>query len=122
MAYVNLKAAARPLSQPPWAVPRGFIMGVCFVDLQERKQPLAFLFFLFLLHLQHMEVPGLGVKSKPSSDLRHGCGNPGSLTHCAGLGIKPASLQRQCWILNPLHHSGNPYLWRFPCQCLGTAC
>ena len=58
-----------------------------------------------------MEVPGLGVESElqvlayttaiampdPSHicDLSHSCGNAGSLTHCAGPGIKPASQRSQ---------------------------
>ena len=37
--------------------------------------------------------------------------NAGSFfTHCARLGIKPTSLQRQCQLINPLHHSGNSCL------------
>ena len=38
------------------------------------------------------------------------CGTTGFLTYCAGLGIKSVPSQRQCWILNPLHHSGNSLL------------
>ena len=34
-------------------------------------------------------------------------GNTGSLTHWAGPGIKPASSQRQCWVLSLLSHHGN---------------
>ena len=42
------------------------------------------------------------------------CGDTGSLTHWARPGIKPASSQRQCRVLNPLSHSGNSafsYSW-----------
>ena len=34
----------------------------------------------------------------------YSCGKVGSLPQCAGLGIKPVPLQRQCCILNLLHH------------------
>ena len=50
------------------------------------------IFFFFLAALQHMESPG------QESDLSHSCNlscsgcNAGSLTHCAGQGIEPASL------------------------------
>ena len=35
------------------------------------------------------------------------CVNAGSLTPWGRPGIKPASSKRQCWVLNPLSHSGN---------------
>ena len=35
------------------------------------------------------------------------CGNTGSLTHQGRPGIKPASSQTRCWVLNPLSHLGN---------------
>ena len=38
-----------------------------------------------------MEVPGQGSDSRCSGDLCHSCNNTGSLTDCAGSGIKPAS-------------------------------
>ena len=47
---------------------------------------------LFQLPPWHMEVPGPGIKSEP---LCHSCGNARSLTHCARMGIKPATPQRQ---------------------------
>ena len=50
-----------------------------------------------------------GLTASLSSDLHHSYGNAESLPHCAGLGIKPVLLQRQRWILNPLHHSGNAW-------------
>ena len=43
---------------------------------------------------------GQGSNLSHSCDLRHSCGNAGSLTHCTGPGIKPALLQGQCWVLN----------------------
>ena len=55
-------------------------------------------FSLFLATLQHMVFPGQGSDPSCSWDLCCSCSNAGSLTHCAGLGIKPASqgLQRSC--------------------------
>ena len=60
------------------------------------------------------KFPDRGLHISCSCDLSHCCGNAGSLIHCAGslihcvgLGIKLMLLQRQRWILNPLHHSGN---------------
>ena len=40
---------------------------------------------------QHMEFSDQGSDQSHSCDLHHSCGNSGSLTHCARLGIKPAS-------------------------------
>ena len=40
-----------------------------------------------LPHLQHMEVPRLGIESELHCDLYHSFGNARSLTHCAGLGL-----------------------------------
>ena len=67
-------------------------------------------FFLLCMQLCHMEFPRPEIESKlqlwPMVQ-------PGilatsvSLMHCVGLGIKPALLQRQCQIFNPLRHSGN---------------
>ena len=54
-----------------------------------------FCFFLFLggegSHRGHMEFSGQGSDLSWSCDLNHSCGNAGSLTHCARLGIKPES-------------------------------
>ena len=36
-------------------------------------------------------VPGQGSDPSYSCNLSHSCGNAGSLTHCAGLGMEPAS-------------------------------
>ena len=38
-----------------------------------------------------MEFPGQGSDLSCSCDLYHSWGNTGSLTHCAGLGMKPVS-------------------------------
>ena len=67
---------------------------------------LRFFWFLFLAIPWHMEFPGHG------SDLSCSCGNAGSLTHCAGLGIKPAS---QCSrdILILLCHNESSWKWLF---------
>ena len=45
-------------------------------------------FFLFWPPCQHVDFPGQGSDPSHSS-----CGNAGSLTHCAGLGIVPAASQ-----------------------------
>ena len=50
-----------------------------------------FLFFLFFGCPVVHEFPGQGSAPRCSCDLLHSCGNVGSLTHCAGLGIEPAS-------------------------------
>ena len=63
--------------------------------------------FVFWPHSPPMGVPVPGLSPSHSSDLHHSFGNTRSLTHSAGLGIKPMPLQRQHWILNPLHHKGN---------------
>ena len=51
----------------------------------------SFVCFSFLATLWHMEFSGQ--RSDPSHycNLSHSCGNTRSLTHCAGLGIKPVS-------------------------------
>ena len=85
-----------------------------------------FLFFLGL-HLQHMDVPGLGVKSelqwRPVPQPQHckiqatsaihatACGNAASLTHWARSGIKPESSQTLCQALNTRSHNGNSLKW-----------
>ena len=51
-----------------------------------------FLLFCFVwLHPQHIKVPGPGIKTEPQ--LCHSCCSARSLTHCAGLGIKPTPQQ-----------------------------
>ena len=78
------------------------------------------LFSFLWLHLQHVEVPGPGVEWElqfwphataietlyPSLS----CDLCDSLSHRARPGIKPTSLQRQRWVLNPLSHTGNAML------------
>ena len=79
-----------------------------------------FLFPLFLwLHLWHMKVFRLGVKSElqlPAYAIGTrmldppyaiACSNVGSLTHWERLGMELASSQRQHWVFNPLSYSGN---------------
>ena len=46
-------------------------------------------FFSFLATSWHMEFPGQGSDPSHSCNLRHSCGNTGSLTHCAEPRIKP---------------------------------
>ena len=49
-----------------------------------------FLFFPFLATPWHREFPGHGSDPRCSCNLSHSCGNNGSLSHCAGLGIERA--------------------------------
>ena len=72
------------------------------------------LFCFVFGHIQGIcKFPGQGSNLSHSYNLRHSHGNVGYLTHCTGLGIKPASqqqpklLQRQCQILNLLCHRAN---------------
>ena len=66
------------------------------VVLDELMMKFSLSLFFFWLHPWHMEVLGAGII------FEHSCGNPGSLTHCAGLGIESMlqerhePLQRQC--------------------------
>ena len=92
-------------------------MGQCpFVsavkdDLSQWRSQLVFCFFVFfcfLLHPWDMEVPNLNPSH--SCNLHHCYGNAGSLTHFTRPGIEPVPLQRQQWILNPLHHTRSS--WR----------
>ena len=52
---------------------------------------------------------GQGSNSSHSCDLHYSCGNPGSLTHCTGLGIEPAPAQRQAESLTHCTMAGTPY-------------
>ena len=45
----------------------------------------------FIFKIFNFEFPGQGSDLSQSCDLSHSCGNTKSLTHCAGLGIKPVS-------------------------------
>ena len=40
-------------------------LGILHLSLQPSGHILAFFFFFLLLHLQHMEIPRLGVESEP---------------------------------------------------------
>ena len=56
---------------------------------------ISFFFLSFLASLQRREFLGQGSDPSYSCDLSHTCGNTGSLTHCARLGIKPLSWHSQ---------------------------
>ena len=78
----------------------------CFIDHHnntscDRQE----FFFFFFIHIWKFLDQGLN--SSCSYDPCHSCSNARSLTHYAGLGIKFVPPQRQCQILNPLHHSRN---------------
>lgn len=89
---------------PGWLVLRWCTTGrqqskVAFFNQLEESNPgllLGFCFcFLFSATMSHIEVPQLGIKSKPElrpMPLFQQCG---SLTHSATLGIKLVPLQRQ---------------------------
>ena len=83
-----------------------------------------FFFFFFGLPAWHMGFPSQGSDLSHKCDRSRSCGNAGSLTHCAGLGIEPVSQHsrgptiplhhsRSSWsqILNPQHPSGNSLLF-----------
>ena len=85
-----------------------------FLHLRDKRKCFFFLyiFLVFLgLYPRHVDVPRLGVESKPqswphqiratSSICAAAYGNGGSLTHWVRLGIKPSQ------ILNPLSHNRN---------------
>ena len=82
--------------------------------------------FLFRATPAAVEVPRLGVKWElhlltmpqpqqcqilvTSAIYAAACGNTGPLIRWMRPGIEPASSQRLCQVLNPLSHSGNPFL------------
>ena len=87
-------------------------------------------FFSFLWpHLRHREVPGPRVElelqlqayaiARATPDPSHtcayaaACGITGSLIHWARLGIRPASSQTLCWVLNLLSHNRSFHLLLF---------
>ena len=80
-----------------------------------------FFFFFFCLTCSMWRFPGQESNPTPSGDLHHSCYNTRSLTHCTGWGIKPTHwqwselLQKQCQILNLLHHSGDSPSLMFNC-------
>lgn len=64
--------------------------------------------FCFVIHTRGLRrFLGQGSFLSRICDLHHSCGSVGSLTHCAGPGIKPATPQRQRRIFSPLAHSRN---------------
>lgn len=61
-------------------------------NISKRFLDLFYLCLFFLgLYPQHIEFPGQGSDPSRSCDPNHSCGTAGSLTHCAGLGIKPVT-------------------------------
>ena len=55
------------------------------------SEKMSLYFFLFLATPQHRELLGQASDQSHSFDLSHSCGNAGSLTHCARLGIKSST-------------------------------
>ena len=69
----------------------GFLWDfLCFWGVGELVLCFCFL-FLFLEAPQHMEFPGQGSNPSLNGNLHHRRSNARFLTHCAGLGIEPAS-------------------------------
>ena len=78
-------------------------------------------------HVQHMEVPQLGVESELDlsaytiataktysnciCDLHHILWQCRILTHWARPGIKPKCLRTSCWVLNPLSHNSSSSIY-----------
>lgn len=61
------------------------------------------------------KLPGQGLNPRCGCDLNHSCGHAGILTHCARLGIKPASPQRQAGSITYCATAGTPgniFSWR----------
>ena len=71
-----------------------FISAENFFLFQLVSQLVSQLFFLFWLP-PACGAPGPGNRSQMKLNLSHSCGNPGSLTHCARLGIEPMSQHSQ---------------------------
>ena len=96
-------------------VPNGTLDSTCFVSSVHCLLFTTFLFlFKFIIiiiifgHTHGIwKFLGQGLNTSCSCDLCHGCSNTGYLTHCTWRGIEPTPLQRQCRILNLLHHRGN---------------
>ena len=66
-----------------------------------------FFFFFNLATLKHMGFPGQVSDLSCICNLCYSYSTAGSLTHCARLGIKPASQHCREILLILLHHSGN---------------
>ena len=90
---------------------------ICFTLHHNRNSwmnSLKSIYFLFRLHLWHVEVPRLGVELElqpqhhqilaVSETYASACSNARSLTHWGGQGIEPTASQRH-QVLNPLSHS-----------------
>ena len=84
----------------------------CLLGTVIRNINLIFFFFFgggsFLAAPQHMELLGQGLDWSRSHDLSRSCSSTGSLTHCAALGVKPASQWLPLGGLIPLHHGRIP--------------
>ena len=70
-----------PFEDNTWEYSLALVVKFCLFFIKMSFLLSFFFFFLFWLHLQHMELPRPGIKSK----------------------------LWQCWIFNPLCHSGNSY-------------
>lgn len=70
-----------------------------------------------VLNPRHMEVTAPGIKSEPSCNLCHRCGNMGFLSHCVRQGSNTPLNSDRCpcrdkgQTLNPLHHSWNSIMF-----------
>ena len=70
----------------------GAVPGCRELSLWKISYPSSFCHFLsFLAVLRRMEFPGQGSEPSCSCHLHCSCSDAGSLAHCAGLGIEPAS-------------------------------
>ena len=102
------KAKWKPLELPP---PRKIVnkINATFLKGLHRLPSSSSSFFFFLNFMAapwHREFLGQGSDLSYSCDLSSNCSNTGSFTHCARLGIVPASQRpKMPWIL--LRHSGN---------------
>ena len=80
--FIKKKIPYFPLAHPLWLTSL-----ICLSTLFH----LLCIFFLFSLPQWHMEFPSQGSDPSCYCSLYFSCGKTGSLTHCAGLGIEPAS-------------------------------
>ena len=86
--------------------------AICFIYIHTHTHTHTHI-WLHPWHMALWKFLGHGSNLSCSCNLQHGCSNTRSLTHCARLGTEPIPQQhpkpqqRQCRILNPLHHSGN---------------